>query len=58
MAVMHIPLSGPTVEVDAYEYLVHLTLVDGEERASVALAPDDARAVAAALAHQAGEVTR
>jgi hypothetical protein len=56
MTVMHIMVGGPTVEIDGYEYLVHLTLIEGDERMNVTLGPDDARAVAAALVHQASEV--
>jgi hypothetical protein len=42
--------------VDAYEFLVHLTLADGNERLETSFTPDAARALAAVLVHQASEV--
>lgn len=49
---------GEHVEVDAYEYLVHLQLHEGENVMGMSLGPDDARALAAVLVHQASEVQR
>lgn len=58
VALMSSPDEGEHVDVDAYEYLVHLRLREGENEMGMSLGPDDARGLAAVLVHQASEVER
>lgn len=61
MTVIRVPhgsIETEYIDVDAFEYLVHMLIRDGDEQMMFTLDPADARALAAALVHQASEVKK
>lgn len=61
MAILQIPVvAGPSparsIEVDAYEGGIHLHLGAVTDDGTIELTTDEARAIAAVLVHQAGEI--
>lgn len=61
MAILQIPvMAGPSparsIDVDAYEGGIHLDLRAVTEDGTIELTTNEARAVAAVLVHQAGEI--
>lgn len=57
LPLVYSPSDESYVQVDAYEAFVKLDIRECDERMALSLAPEEARALAAILLHQAAEAS-